>query len=257
MTINRVIRFGIVVVLCLCASSVQAQMSKEDVRVKFEAANQKYQEAMYKEAIKLYEAILSGGRDSAAIYYNLGNAYKKQNELGRAVLNYERALILKPRDADIKANYKFVLKEARVSRKIEGGNIIQRQMQKHIDFYSFDEMLFIITCLVLVVGLLFLFKSKFEGRTFLYGLSYVIVAVLLTAHVFGFVMKLSDFKAAGIVLSSTDARYEPRVEAVTHYHIHQGEKVKIDKTLGAWVKVERKDKKLGWIEKKDIEKILQ
>ena len=57
----------------------------------------------YDQAIEIYEALLQQG-ESGEVYYNLGNAYFKQDELGRAILNYERALLLQPGNADISAN---------------------------------------------------------------------------------------------------------------------------------------------------------
>ena len=68
------------------------------------AANQLYNAGHYSEAAAIYEQLISqGGRDSA-LYYNLGNAYAQQGDLGRAILNYQRAAQLAPRDQDIQNN---------------------------------------------------------------------------------------------------------------------------------------------------------
>ena len=42
--------------------------------------------------------------ESADIYYNLGNSYYKIGDIAKAILNYERALILKPANKDIRSN---------------------------------------------------------------------------------------------------------------------------------------------------------
>ena len=57
----------------------------------------------YAQAIEIYESLLKQG-ESGEIYYNLGNAYFKHDELGRAILNYERALLLQPGNNDVNAN---------------------------------------------------------------------------------------------------------------------------------------------------------
>ena len=57
----------------------------------------------YAAAIQIYEALLKNG-EAADVYYNLGNSYYKIGEIAKAVLNYERALLLQPRNGDIRAN---------------------------------------------------------------------------------------------------------------------------------------------------------
>ena len=66
-------------------------------------ADSAYINEEYDKAIVIYESLLQEG-ESGEIYYNLGNAYFKQDELGRAILNYERALLLQPGNADVNAN---------------------------------------------------------------------------------------------------------------------------------------------------------
>ena len=67
-------------------------------------ANQHYEAGQYSEAAAIYETILASGLHHSSVYYNLGNAYFKQGDLGRAILNYRRAQRLDPRDADVTAN---------------------------------------------------------------------------------------------------------------------------------------------------------
>ena len=57
----------------------------------------------YAAAIQIYEALLKNG-EAADVYYNLGNSYYKIGEIAKAVLNYERALLLQPGNGDIRAN---------------------------------------------------------------------------------------------------------------------------------------------------------
>lgn len=57
----------------------------------------------YTAAIQIYEALLKNG-EAAEVYYNLGNSYYKIGEIAKAVLNYERALLLQPGNSDIRAN---------------------------------------------------------------------------------------------------------------------------------------------------------
>lgn len=102
---------GICAVLTLAgASSLYGGTRREA----FDEANLLYQERSYDSAIVLYEAILADHVESAPLYFNLGNAYFKKGDLGRAVLNYLRARRLDPGDSDIEANLAFALGFTRV-----------------------------------------------------------------------------------------------------------------------------------------------
>jgi len=68
------------------------------------ASNELYDAGRYAESAQVYEQIVDQGYQDSALYYNLGNAYYKQGDLGRAILNYVRAERLAPRDADVRAN---------------------------------------------------------------------------------------------------------------------------------------------------------
>jgi tetratricopeptide (TPR) repeat protein len=67
-------------------------------------ANQDYEAGQYAEAAAIYETMLESGIYHSAVYFNLGNAYFKQGQIGRAILNYRRAALLAPRDGDIRTN---------------------------------------------------------------------------------------------------------------------------------------------------------
>ena len=77
----------------------------------FEKSVQLYQNGKFEDAAKSLEGILKQNKESAAVYYNLGNAYYKLNQKGRAVWAYERALRLDPRDSDIRANLDLMKKQ--------------------------------------------------------------------------------------------------------------------------------------------------
>ncbi|MFC1683828.1 tetratricopeptide repeat protein [Candidatus Zixiibacteriota bacterium] len=86
----------------------------------FQQANQAYQDGQYGQAISLYSQILESGVTNGSVYYNLGNAYFKDNQLGQAILSYERAKRLLPRDADVTAN--LALANELTADKLVAGN---------------------------------------------------------------------------------------------------------------------------------------
>ena len=98
----------------------------------FDDANKLYEKGGYQDAIQAYQAVLSN-QPTAAVYFNLGNAYFKSGQLGDAIAEYRQAAAYAPRDPDIQANLKFA--RARVSgpsylgdwKERIAGNVTNRQ----------------------------------------------------------------------------------------------------------------------------------
>ena len=76
------------------------------------AANQLYEAGHYPEAIQMYEQLLDQGLEDSALLYNLGNAYYQQSDTVQAIINYQHAAQLAPRDPDIRANLELALSQA-------------------------------------------------------------------------------------------------------------------------------------------------
>src|SRR3989304_5337713 len=79
----------------------------------FFQANQAYKSGNYEEASKIYSELIINGPVSGHIYYNLGNSSFRQGDLGAAILNYERAKTLIPRDADLAFNLGYARERIR------------------------------------------------------------------------------------------------------------------------------------------------
>src|SRR5437773_11571402 len=92
----------------LCASILAAEPSAQ-----FAKANQEYAAGDFKAAIDDYEELVRSGRDTPNLFYNLGNAYFRKNDFGRAILSYERALALDPHHPEAEANLRIARDEAR------------------------------------------------------------------------------------------------------------------------------------------------
>ena len=93
-------KIAILILLALTASTALAQ-TPQQLMLK---GNEAYSHGDYEAAADAYEVILATGLQSAELYYNLGNAYYRQEELGQAILNYERALRLNPHFRDAREN---------------------------------------------------------------------------------------------------------------------------------------------------------
>src|SRR5437660_12920211 len=97
--------------LALCLVSTPFLMAQPAAQ--FAKANQEYAAGDFKAAIDDYEELVRSGQDTPNLFYNLGNAYFRKNDFGRAILNYERALALDPHHPEAEANLRIARDEAR------------------------------------------------------------------------------------------------------------------------------------------------
>ena len=101
-----------ITLMIVCGSFAQAPTT-----LTFESANQAYEKADYKAAAEGYERVLADGFHAEGIYYNLGNTYYKSGHLGKAILNYERALLFDPDDEH--TLYNLAIASAKVQGEID------------------------------------------------------------------------------------------------------------------------------------------
>jgi len=96
----------ILTIVCFFVFSVSS-FAAPDPSFSFDAANKLYYASKFPDAVAAYENILYSGQKSVALYYNLGNAYFKSGQIGKAIALYRQAQKINPRDPDIRANLQF------------------------------------------------------------------------------------------------------------------------------------------------------
>src|SRR5437773_7647074 len=148
MTRNRTLAIFFCLIFGM-ALSVFAQPDAE-----FAKANEAFAQGHFKEAIANYEALIRDGQWSANVFYNLGNAYFRAGDFGRAILNYERALALERHHPEAKANLQIARDEARALE------LQQSWLERYLQFASINQYVITATVafwlvLFCVVGLIF------------------------------------------------------------------------------------------------------
>ena len=227
-----------------------------------DAASEAYRAGDFKKSIELYNGIvaqrLSEGEESAEIYYNLGNAYFRDNQLAEAILYYERALLLNPGDSDIRHNLRFA--RTRIEDKIDTSgslfltnwvNSIQNRFNSNT-WGSVAVVLFILF-LLCVGGYLFLRVLWIKKAAFYTGI--VVFALMIVANLFAFRQKnLQIDRNTGIVMAgAASIRTSPRTNSKELFQLHAGTKVKVKDTDGNWYEIEIANGSVGWIPKENVE----
>lgn len=229
-----------------------ARAANQSPEADFSKANSAYRDGKYQEAIEGYQSILAAGFESGAVYYNLANAHFKNNELGKAIVNYERANRIMPRDRDLIANYKFALSDV-VGRTEYSQNLFEKIWASHNRFYSTNEVILVSALLLILMALCHL--AGLYWRWQYWRVTTIWIAVLFAVFVIGVQMKNAIEKDAGIVITAVAARFEPTDKATVYFELPEGQVIKELGKEDDWLKVERPDGKIGWVPIVSIERI--
>lgn len=214
----------------------------------------------YASAIQVYEALLSKG-EAADLYYNLGNSYYKAGDIARAILNYERALLLQPGNGDIRANLEIA--RSKTIDKVEPVPEIffVSWTKSLINSMSVDSWAVcgIVCFLLLIVSLYFFIFSKQTGLKkvgFICGIIFLIVTIV--ANVFAGQQKdeLVNRNSAIVINPSVTVRSTPSESGTSLFILHEGHKVDVkDSTMKDWKEIRLEDGKVGWVSASAIEVI--
>lgn len=242
------------IIFCYC-KDISAQVNKDEALSSFVEAGFAYKYGKYEEAQKIYEGIFEQGWESGPLYYNLGNSCFKQGLLGKAILNYERAKRLMPRDVDLKANFEYAISLKKTSYRSYKENFIMRIFRKYLEFFTLTEIAICAFILGMVIGSLYLTMMFYRQKTKYDNWIIGVVIFLFIVAVLTFECKLISEKDLAVVLVTTDSKFEPRDKATTYFELEEGSQVKILKIEGVWVKIKRYDDKVGWVLKESVEEI--
>lgn len=225
------------------------------------AADSAYVKGDYKAAIEIYESLAANNGESADVYYNLGNAYYKSENIAKAVLNYERALLLNPDDEDIRFNLELARSKTVDKVAPEYKFFLMEWLESIINLLSISawSVLAVVSFVVMLLTLLlFLFgKSVSTKKTgfiiALFSLFITIFANLSALHRYHYLTERND---AVIMEPSVTAKSTPSNSGTELFVIHEGRKVKIsDDSMREWTEIELEDGNKGWIPSSSLERI--
>ncbi|MBD3184550.1 tetratricopeptide repeat protein [Candidatus Poribacteria bacterium] len=222
----------------------------QDYEATFFRANDLYKQEKYDEAVNEYQSLVDLGYKGANLYYNLGNAYLKIGEKGKAVLYYEKAFRLRPRDADVRANLNF-------AKALVEGNENQYIRPWYSKFFLFlkgflssDEMAYMVSVLyfmgiIAVISGIFI-RSRKKLFFYVAGVFCILLVIILPSFI-GSIYETEFQDKAVIMVDSADVRFEPNDDATVHFKVREGSVIQIMKSQGQWNQVKRYDGKMGWL----------
>ena len=221
-------------------------------------ANEAYGQEDYIKAIELYEQTLREQGVSSDLYYNLGNAYYKHNEFAKAILNYERALLLNPSNED--ARFNLEMANTHIVDKIDpvGKFFLSVWIDSLRNFLSSNTwaVIGIVSFLLFIGGLyLYLFSKSVKAKKFGFfgGIILFLIAVLANWFAWGLNSKLKARSEAIVFAATVPVKSSPAESGTDLFILHEGTKVSILSKLGDWSEVKISDGNRGWLPSSSIE----
>ena len=249
----KIISFASLFFISAVVSHAEQQASPERL---FARGNDYYEQGDYANAISEYEKVLASKKASAALYYNLAGAYFKDGNLGKAILNDERASYIMPRDADLNKNYKFA--QAMVKGRIMPARNIWSwyPLRIYYKYFTVDELTWLSSGAFMALLLLFLAALVWHGtRGYTLTLA-VMLAIVILCNTVIIWHKARDMKTAAITVAPrAEAYFGPFDTATKFFTLSEGDKVNVVNEKDDWYKVIRADGKVGWIHKNEAERI--
>ena len=233
-----------------CAGFVSFAFGQPDAQ--FLKANQDYAQGHFKEAIDGYQTVVRAGQYSANLFYDLGNAYFRSGDFGRAILNYERALALDRHHPESAANLGIVRDDARALEMQQ--NWLERGLAfASLNQYAVAAAIAFWVLMFCVVGLFFA-RRRSGGMVAMSILSLTLFAVAVFA-----IYEIdngSRGRALAIVTSKdVTARLATADNANSVLALPLGSEIKILSVRGDWLYAALPNNLRGWIPSKDAEQV--
>lgn len=226
----------------------------------WDVANTAYLRSDYREAIRTYEEILNQGVVSAKLYYNLANAYFKDNRLGEAILYYHRALRLKPGDEDTRHNLSVAERQT-VDRIDEIPEFFLkgwlRSLRSTLSGTAWTALSLLILALSLTSLIFYLLSQRLTLRKvgFFGTLIGVLLFVATTSFASAARREMVAHDRAVVLSTAVSVKSSPDRAATDLFVIHEGTTLRLGEQLGEWQEVTLSDGKKGWLERRHIEAI--
>ncbi len=225
-------------------------------------ANQHYEAGEFIEAVDIYESIVTAGVQDETLYYNLGNAYYKTNDLGRAILNYRRAQYLDPRDSDTATNLAVArLQTLDQLEKTEEG-LLTNLVEVAEGWLTLTEaLIFVLIMWLLICGLTIvaILSAKFR-QVSLWGGAIVGVILLIGLFSIGNRYYLQQTSpVAVIVAQDVDITSGPGSgdQYLIEFNLHSGAEVRILASRPKWRRIALPGNNFqGWLPAEAVELVI-
>jgi hypothetical protein len=231
--------------ILLCPFSCSAESSA----ISFEAANKLYEEGKFADAAGAYERLAQSGPVSAALYYNLGNAFFKSGQIGRAIAAYHQGEKITPRDPDIRANLQFA------RNQVQGPTLVPTRSHRWLGRLTLNEWSLLAAGAIWVwLLLLALLQWRPALRPSLRGPIIVVtlLGVILCACLAAAWSDRHSTRTVVVVAPDGVVHNGPFEESPTAFHLNDGAELRVLDEQHDWLQVTADGRRSGWLRKDKV-----
>ncbi|MGV6829690.1 MAG: tetratricopeptide repeat protein [Flavobacteriales bacterium] len=249
---NKAIRKGFCALILLISFASDAQNE-----ALFDQGKTLYKAEKYQDAISVWKKIEQNKQQSAALYFNLGNAYYKLNKIAPSIYYFEKALQLAPNDKDIKNNLSFAQNATVDAIEPLPETLFSKWYASVSGMFTYNGWAVVAVVFFIIGVILFLsyFFSYSEVKKRLFFVFSTLSILFFMSSLSMAFMSYNDFKnnhPAIIFSESVAVKSEPNLGSDDVFTLHEGTKVQIKIEEEDWVKIQLVDGKEGWILKTDL-----
>ena len=239
------------ILLLIIHGSHAAALGPEPVEVSFEEANTAYSSGDYRAAISRYEEITHEAGFSASVLFNLANAYARDGQIGKAIVSYERALLIASDDSDIIGNLQLVKKES--------GLFVRdySRIEKLLFSLSLNQWLLLFLAglaSLAVFHLVTLFRPVSRKNTVIFSALWIIVLSLSGVGVY---VGYQQFNPSIVISPGARLLISPFDSAASVGKVQEGRRVYPIKKHGAYTYVVDETDRRGWLTDSSIEAVCE
>lgn len=219
-------------------------------------SNQAYKEYRFQEAVNGYEQLIRSGRKNGHLYYNLGNAYFRLNDLGHAILNYERACLFIPRDADLNFNLRHARDQIRDAIP-QSHNIIGMTFF-WLNELNLEELFWGFAILNALFWGTLLGRLLLKWEWLFYSFLVLLIVWPISGISFGLKWhQMATDDRAVILEKEVNILAGPHIQDTVLFKLHEGTVVHYERSEDGWSLVHLPDEKRGWVNSNAMERVME
>ena len=214
------------------------------------AANQAYREQRFLQAATSYETLLARGHINGHLYYNLGNAYFRLNDMGKAIGYYLLAFQYLPRHEDLIANLNYARMQT-IDRRENPGSSWREVFRQWSSPMTLQEWFLL---LVIASGIFWggALVRLFYRREILSWLVILSGGLTLFLFVGLFIKWWAPLPTATILPQESVVFSAPHRQSTVLFRLHAGTEVTIEEEMEQWIKIRFEPTQKGWVERNSL-----
>ena len=226
-------------------------IANNEINQIFIEANNHFINQKYDKAIEKYEKIINSGNENSIIFYNLGNAYFRNNYLGHSIWAYKKSLRSNPRNED--ANYNLLIAQSRIKGQIKMPKVLffldlYRQFKGG---FTISELLLFTSYLFFIFSFLILIlKLKIIKNSYFYLFNKILLSIIIIINLIGIdiYLHLKNDKKGVVISKNLDAYSGPEYgQNLIIFRLNEGMIFEINKIKDNWIEIIIADGQRGWV----------